>query len=529
MIPAPPRRRTTAPGPGGYLARVINTADSGFRPTRLVAVTAIAVALFAAGCSSSSASKGSGGSTSTTAGKAAVSIPAGPKAELTAITAGGTPFMGSATTSDLKAEGYTEQEYVASGTASSYQAQGTPGADGKWTFTPDTSAPYKTRVLVRRPSDAKKFSGNVVVEWLNVSGGLDADPDWASLHEEIIRHGDAWVGVSAQLIGVEGGPVLVSVPVGADLLGKGLKKIDPARYGTLSHPGDGYSFDMFTQVARTARAGGAPLGNVKVQHVIAAGESQSAFALVTYVNGVQPITRAFDGFFVHSRGAVGLGLVGPGQSADIAGSIGGTASIFRTDTTVPIIDVQAETDVGGILRSAAARQPDSSTFRLWEVPGTAHADRHLMGTVADSLDCGAPINDGPLHVVTKAAFHALEAWVDNGTLPRQAPRLTTTGADNSQISRDSDGIALGGVRTPPVDVPVEVLSGVPGPNQSTICLLLGSTQPLPADRLAALYPNRAAYQAKFGKALATAIAQGYVLPADRAAMQAYAHPEKVTG
>ncbi|MEP6625141.1 MAG: alpha/beta hydrolase domain-containing protein, partial [Acidimicrobiia bacterium] len=290
-----------------------------------------------------------------------------------------------------------------------------------------------------------------------------------------------------------------------------------------------YSFDMFTQVARTARAGGAPLGNAKVQHVIAAGESQSAFALVTYVNGVQPITHAFDGFFVHSRGAVGLGLVGPGKSADIAGAIAGTASIFRTDTTVPIMDVQAETDVGGVLRSAAARQPDSKTFRLWEVPGTAHADRHLMGAVADSLDCGAPINDGPLHVVTKAAFHALQDWVDAGTLPRQAPRLTTTGADNSQISRDADGIALGGVRTPPVDVPVEVLSGVPGPKQSTICLLLGSTQPLSAARLAALYPNRAAYTTKFGKALATAITQGYVLAADRVAMQAYAHPEKVAG
>ena len=52
--------------------------------------------------------------------------------------------------------------------------------------------------------------------------------------------------------------------------------------------------------------------------MIAAGESQSAIALVTYYNGVQPLTRAFDGFFVHSRGGMTLPLVAPGAAADLA-------------------------------------------------------------------------------------------------------------------------------------------------------------------------------------------------------------------
>ena len=111
---------------------------------------------------------------------------------------------------------------------------------------------------------------------------------------------------------------------GTDAAGKGLKAIDPARYGSLEHPGDGFSFDIFTQVARAVRAGRG-LGGLQPQRLIAAGESQSAFALVTYYNGVQPLTHAFDGFFVHSRGAVGLPLVGPGKYADIAGAISGTA------------------------------------------------------------------------------------------------------------------------------------------------------------------------------------------------------------
>jgi len=38
------------------------------------------------------------------------------------------------------------------------------------------------------------------------------------------------------------------------------------------------------------------------------------------------------------------------------------------------------------------RQPDRDRFRLWEVAGTAHADVHLVGPLASSIDCGVPIN-----------------------------------------------------------------------------------------------------------------------------------------
>ncbi len=70
-----------------------------------------------------------------------------------------------------------------------------------------------------------------------------------------------WVGVSAELIGVEGGPVFVRVEgPGTEVAGKGLKGIDPARDGSLTHPGDAYSFDIFTQVARGLREDEAVLG-----------------------------------------------------------------------------------------------------------------------------------------------------------------------------------------------------------------------------------------------------------------------------
>jgi hypothetical protein len=172
----------------------------------------------------------------------------------TELSGGKGVFMGTAIPVDLKAAGYVEEEYAASGTATSYKVQGTQGFDGRWTFAPDTTAAYRTRVLVRRPKKESDFSGTVAVEWLNVSGGVDADPDWATLHEELVRRGDAWVGVSAQAIGVNGGPVAVTAPGGEGIAGVGLKKLDPARYGSLEHPGDAYSYSTRRSCARCATA-----------------------------------------------------------------------------------------------------------------------------------------------------------------------------------------------------------------------------------------------------------------------------------
>ena len=468
----------------------------------LAAISAMAVV--ATSCSSSPKSS-----------SAVSERPAGPAADLSQeLTGSRAPFIGAAAGTAIPA-GYVEQEFVAAGSATSYRASGTLGADGQWTFEPDTSADYRTRVLVRRPTDPAAFSGTVLVEWLNVSGGIDANPDYSSTEEELVRQGHAWVGVSAQLIGVQGGPVLVSLPGTSGLTGKGLVAIDPERYGSLMHPGDGYSFDIFTQVARALREGGSALGGEKPKHLIAAGESQSAIALTTYYNGVQPLTEAFDGFFVHSRAAVGLPLVAPGKYADLAGSMAASKpTILRTDLRAPVMELQAESDVTGVLRSIDARQDDSDRFRLWEVAGTSHADTHLLGALSTQTDCGLPINDGPMHLVAKAALRALNAWVVSDTPPAEQPRLATTSTTPVAIARDSDGIAIGGVRTPQVDVPIQVLSGEPGPNPSLLCILLGSTRPLPDPTFVERYGTT--FASRFEAALNAAVMAGVILREDTA-------------
>jgi hypothetical protein len=192
----------------------------------------------------------------------------------------GSSFLARPLSYDLAALGYSNEERFLEGTARSYA----PGGG---------EAPYRTRVVVRRPLERARWNGSVVVEWLNVSGGLDAAPDWDFAHRHLIRAGFAWVGVSAQRVGIEGGGFAsVSFP---------LKKVDSGRYASLHHPGDAFCFDVFSQAARAVREG-ALLGGLEPARVLAIGESQSAVFLVTYVNHVDPDARVFDGFLLHGRG-----------------------------------------------------------------------------------------------------------------------------------------------------------------------------------------------------------------------------------
>ncbi len=192
-----------------------------------------------------------------------------------------------------------------------------------------------------------------------------------------------------------------------------------------------------------------------------------------------------------------------------------------------MFDLQTEGDVTGILGSYVARQPDHDRFRLWEVAGTAHFDQHLLGASAQYIDCGYPINNGPLDVVAKAGFRSLVTWIETGTPPVEAPRIELTADASPQIVRNADGIAAGGIRTPPVDVPVATLSGEPGPNAALACILFGTTTAFTPERIAELYPSRADYEQRYAASAETVIDQGFVLPVDRDRLLAYSDPSAV--
>ena len=145
---------------------------------------------------------------------------------------------------DLATLGYEETEYAVEGVAVSYDLRGERGEDGHWETVSAAEAPFRTRFVVRRPIDADLFSGTVVVEWHNVSAGIDAAPDWGFFHRYLTAHGHAWVGVSAQKVGIDGGGFVEGIH---------LKLLAPDRYSALEHPGDAWSFDIFTQVGALLR------------------------------------------------------------------------------------------------------------------------------------------------------------------------------------------------------------------------------------------------------------------------------------
>jgi hypothetical protein len=410
----------------------------------------------------------------------------------------------------------TLSEYFASGTATSYTAAATP-ASGDWSLHPATTASYRTRIVVRLPRDPATFNGTLVVEWLNVSAGSDTAPDFAYAAAELDRSGYAYVGVSAQQAGVEGstlGDVASQLLPGSHV--SGLRRSDPARYGSLHHPGDAYSYDIFTQVTRALRRPGKldVLNGLKPQRVIALGESQSAARLTTYVDGVQPLTHEFDGFFIHSRGGGAGPLSGSGNLATITNG----AYRIRADAGVPVLVIETESDLTA-LGYYRAEQPDSAEVHVWEVAGTAHADAFVAGPALQAVHCDPRINAGPQEFVVRAGISALERWVRTGHAPSPAPRLQRDGA---KLLRDADGIALGGVRTPPVQVPAAVQSGEAAAGTQALCVLFGSSRAFSAERLTARYGSKARYESEFDAATRDAVSAGYVLAADAPALDAQA-------
>jgi len=432
------------------------------------------------------------------------------------VTGGNGAVVLQATAFDLNSVGYTQSEFLLSGNATAYAPGAALGPDGRWSVAPASTAPYTSRIVVNRPKNPARFNGTVIVEWLNVSAGLDVAPDWIVAHNELIREGFAWVGVSAQAIGVAA-----------------TKAADPVRYAHLSHPGDSYSYDVFSQAGRAVRDSSATvLAGLRPRAVLAEGESQSAFRLTTYINAIQPLDHVYGGFLVHSRGGFSAALSQAPQ-ADVPTP---PVVTIRPDLGVPVLTVETETDVIA-LGYLSARQADSHTFRLWELAGTAHADDYIanLGSVDDGdgsaglqelnsmldppngtpgFSCAIPINTGQMHYVMDAAQYALNRWVTAGVAPTKAPRLQVN-TSGSAFVLDTNGNAKGGVRTPAVDAPVATLSGL-GQSGASFCFLFGTTTPFDATKLAALYPTHRQFVARWAAATASGVASGFIRPVDAA-------------
>ena len=391
------------------------------------------------------------------------------------------PFF--ATNLDLAAQGYTEAEYFLGGTANRYD---TPGQATGTVI--DSGHPYKTRILVRRPTSPAKFNGTVVLEWQNVTNGSDQDQTFFEMAQPLLDRGYAWVGVSAQRAGVDA-----------------LKAWSPSRYGSLdvteggTITNDALSYDIMSQAAQAIEhpAGVDPLGGLQAQTLIAIGHSQSASRLATYSNAIQPLSHSYDAFLLY----------------------GSLANRIRTDSDVPVFKINAEYDAA--LLEAPVRRPDDAKLVDWDVVGTSHNDdaalqfrralerRDLGNAPEDTLVCDHPI--GTKTVIGDAMISGLDklvGWAHGGPPLPSAPPLQFQSGPPGPLARDAYGIALGGLRLPSIQAPIATSNGIN--TGGGTCDRWGYTEPFSGATLSALYPDHATYVAKVTAAAQASLAAGYI-------------------
>ncbi|HEY4852032.1 MAG TPA: alpha/beta hydrolase domain-containing protein [Streptosporangiaceae bacterium] len=466
-----------------------------------------------------------------------------------------TPTFPGAPTINLSSYGYAESEFTMSGTTSIYRQSGFWSSNGRWGVSvAQSSVPYTTRLLVRYPTDPSKFNGTVVVEWLNDTTGGDQDPVWSEIYNEALSQGYAYIGVTAQTAGMVE-----------------LKTWDSQRYGALGDSNDGQSYDIFSQAAEVARADSATvLGGLSPARVIGAGDSQSAFRVDTYVNAIQPVSHAFDGFLAIGR-SVFTAPIGSGLIAFLP-----APAYVRTDNTTPFIQLNTEGDIEE-LGAALVRQPDNNFLRTWELPGAAHIDLHegiyegatiqreQPQVTAPQCVSGVPFNGAtlpdnqPVYELEDAALAALDKWLVYGVQPAHGNPIATTPLLNL-VERDRYGNALGGIRMPDIQAPAETYTAInfylpsqaslsPGQLLSTLvsiftalqtgaitnttlrneglCLLEGYYTPLGSTTLKALYPTHSDYVSAFTSAAARDLAGGFLTQSDYNAAVAAAEASPV--
>jgi hypothetical protein len=124
-------------------------------------------------------------------------------------------------------------------------------------------------------------------------------------------------------------------------------------------------------------------------------------------------------------------------------------------------------------------------------------DPLLVGCIA----AGAAM---PMHYATSTAIHELAAWAGGGSPPANGPRFQFA---NGELAKDENGNTRGGIRLPPIDVPVARY-------ESTLCMLGGITIPFLDPQLHALYPTHADYLGQMADRSDDAVAAGWLLPED---------------
>ncbi len=394
------------------------------------------------------------------------------KTELITTNQNSYPFMSAERYCELSSRGFCETEYYMYGTANVYQTADENG--GVEIRTPEV--PYVNRFVVRAPIDPAQCSGNVVIEILNATAFVDLDRMWILGHEQFIRNGDIYIGITSKPN---------TIPQ--------LKAFNPERYGRLDwsnptpdepFPFDpdelirkgalpdldhsyetGLFWDMLTDLAWLVRSDDPmnPVLPYPSDYVYLTGWSQSGTYLIRYMNSfayrpdVARGGKVFDGYL--AGGPVHHFII-PVNQYEAGRDY--HFSLKRVEkASEPLIEVQTESENGRYDSWRTMREDSDDPdflYRLYEVTGASHDTMYSMvNYYRDDPDFagrgGGPRytgleeegNDYPSQILFAAAFRNLFYWVREGVGPNHCDRIPTD--SDGENKKDAFGNTIGGLRT----------------------------------------------------------------------------------
>jgi hypothetical protein len=378
---------------------------------------------------------------------------------------------------DLAHFKYVTKEYFVSGTAN--------------------GQPYKTRIVIRRPSENGRFSGLVLAESMHPSGN-----PW-------MFHFTHTYSMTEGHIGLE---ILTSAT-------QGFTQFNGERYKDLV-TANGQAGEIIAQVGALMKSKRPdnPLAGLPIRKMILAGSSASAAVVVNYlpvhmVQRLADLSPIYDGFLPTSNGA----------------------NIRMVD--VPMIQVPTMREVfQGNGPARLDSDAPGNQFRIYEFAGMAHIDsRDAAAYYPDP--CKLPISRFPLAAYMSVALNHLWRWVDAGTVPPHADRYYVdfnSEGDGSLLALDEAGNVKGGIRNPYVDVPTAKF-GVPNSGaeppiknphpflaargdaaMNQLCGLANYQIDFTPAQLKRLYKDASTYQARVQQRYDELMKAGWALPVYRA-------------
>lgn len=415
---------------------------------------------------------------------------------------------------DLKKFDYLEEEYFLTGIANVYDTD-----EQDFPIVAKKGLPYKNRILVRRPRLKGKFSGRVYVDIMNATQGYDIEDLWHRNYLWCMEHGHAYVGITSKPVNV-----------------LSLKNFDYKRYGQLNWsngevtpspvpsktatiPGteEGLFWDMLSQLGLLLRRESDNcLGGYHAEYIYLTGQSQSGAYLNTYIHYFDQYAKRNDGNSIYDgyMNIVGALVQRSIRQEQTIGDLRLLKRNMRPSST-PYICISSEADlylfnlfVEGDLMKLKIENSDKADdkCRYYELAGAPHTDIlcpiltalseiEQAGGKKPNLDSKLLKNISDMHVeyYICGLLEKLHIWAVKGEAPDICDPLQRKG---NELERDIHGNAVGGLRTPYVDIPLASYIASNPEDPEGIC---GVMTYFSKDKAIQLYGSENAYIEAFAK------------------------------